>query len=113
MDEETPRPAMNPDQPSREQIEARITALLLGELPADEAELLRWTISQDPELQKLHGRLLLTVGLVREVVAHPEEAPAEKARSAQAFRRTPPEIARAFQNAASAPAKGIVLAEAD
>ena len=59
---------MNPNQPSREQIEARITALLLGELPADEAELLRWTISQDAELQKLHGRLLLTVGLVREVV---------------------------------------------
>ncbi|HEX7576865.1 MAG TPA: secretin N-terminal domain-containing protein, partial [Verrucomicrobiae bacterium] len=70
---------MNPDQPSREQIEARITALLLGDLPADEAELLRWTISQDAELQKLHGRLLLTVGLVREVVAHPEEASAEKA----------------------------------
>jgi type II secretory pathway component GspD/PulD (secretin)/Mg-chelatase subunit ChlD/type II secretory pathway pseudopilin PulG len=70
---------MNPDKPSREQIEARITALLLGELPAAEAELLRWTISQDPELQKLHGRLLLTVGLVREVVAHPEEASAEKA----------------------------------
>jgi Mg-chelatase subunit ChlD len=69
---------MNPDQPSREQIEARITALLLGELPANEAELLRWTISQDAELQKLHGRLLLTVGLVREVVAHPEEASAEK-----------------------------------
>ena len=59
---------MNPNQPSREQIEARITALLLGELPADESELLRWTISQDAELQKLHGRLLLTVGLVREVV---------------------------------------------
>ena len=39
---------MNPDKPSREQIEARITALLLGELPADEAELLRWTISQVP-----------------------------------------------------------------
>ena len=70
---------MNPDKPSREQIEARITALLLGELPAEEAELLRWTISRDPELQKLHGRLLLTVGLVREVVAHPEEASAEKA----------------------------------
>lgn len=70
---------MNPNQPSREQIEVRITALLLGELPAEEAELLRWTISQDPELQKLHSRLLLTVGLVREVVAHPEETPAEQA----------------------------------
>jgi len=43
---------MNPDQPSREQIETRITALLLGELPADEAALLRYTISQDPALKK-------------------------------------------------------------
>ena len=42
------------NQPSREQIEARITALLLGELPAAVAELLRWTISQDADLQKLH-----------------------------------------------------------
>ena len=91
---------MNPDQPSREQIEARLTALLLGELPAEEAELLRWTISQDPELQKLQGRLLLTVGLVREVVGHPEEASAGEGRSAQPFRRTPPEAARAFQNPA-------------
>ncbi|MGA2853784.1 MAG: hypothetical protein ABSE90_06620, partial [Verrucomicrobiota bacterium] len=75
----SPPIVMNPDKPSREQIEARITALLLGELPAEEAELLRWTISQDAELQKLHGRLLLTIGLVREVVGHPEEASAEKA----------------------------------
>jgi hypothetical protein len=29
---------MNPDQPSRDEIEAKLTALLLGELPADEAE---------------------------------------------------------------------------
>jgi Mg-chelatase subunit ChlD/LysM repeat protein/type II secretory pathway pseudopilin PulG len=64
---------MNPEKPSREQIEARITALLLGELPAEEAELLRWTISQDPELQKLHARLLLTVGFVREAMQHPAD----------------------------------------
>jgi len=69
---------MNPDKPSREEIEAKLTALLLGELPAAEAELLRWTISQDPELQKLHSRLLLTVGLVREIIAHPAEASAGK-----------------------------------
>ena len=70
---------MNPDQPSREQIEARLTALLLGELPAEEAELLRWTISQDAELQKLHNRLKLAIGLVRETIAHPAESSAEKA----------------------------------
>ena len=59
---------MNSDQPSREQIEARITALLLGELPAAEAELLRWTISQDADLQKLHDELQSTIILVRETV---------------------------------------------
>jgi Mg-chelatase subunit ChlD/anti-sigma factor RsiW len=59
---------MNPDQPSREEIEARITALLLGELPDDEAQLLRWTIAQDLELQKLHDRLKSTIGFMHEAV---------------------------------------------
>ena len=65
---------MNPNQPSREQIEARITALLLGELPADEAALLRWAIAHDAELKKLHDRLELAVGLVREVAVKPTAA---------------------------------------
>lgn len=69
---------MNPDQPSREQIEARLTALLLGELPAAEAELLRWTISRDPELQKLHDHLKLTIGFVREAMKNPTGAPLDK-----------------------------------
>ena len=69
---------MNPDQPSREQIEARITALLLGELPADEAALLRYTIAQDPALQKLHDQLQSALPLVREAAKHPADAPAEK-----------------------------------
>jgi len=51
--------------PSREQIEERITALLLGELPAAEAELLRWTISRDASLQRLHDELQATISLVR------------------------------------------------
>jgi len=67
---------MNPDQPSREQIEVRITALLLGELPAEEAELLRWTISQDAELQKLHDRLKSAIGFVREAVKPAADTPA-------------------------------------
>ena len=70
---------MNPDQPSREQIEARITALLLGELPADEAALLRYTLAQDPALQQLHDELQSALGLVREAAKHPAEGPVEKA----------------------------------
>jgi autotransporter-associated beta strand protein len=67
----SPPSAMNPDQPSREQIEARITALLLGELPADEAQLLRYTISQDAALKKLHDELAQTIVLVREAEKNP------------------------------------------
>lgn len=69
---------MNPDQPSREQIEARLTALLLGELPAAEAELLRWSIARDPELRALHDQLKLTIGFVREAMKNPAGAPAER-----------------------------------
>ena len=64
---------MNPDQPSREQIETRITALLLGELPADEAALLRYTIAQDPALKQLHDELQSTLVLVREAAKNPGE----------------------------------------
>ena len=69
---------MNPDQPSRDEIEARLTALLLGELPDDEARLLRWTISQDAELKKLHDRLQLTIGFVQATAKNPAEASGEK-----------------------------------
>ena len=72
---------MNPEKPSREEIELRLTALLLGELPADEAALLRYTISQDAGLQKLHDELASTIILVREVEQPPAETTAEKSAS--------------------------------
>jgi Mg-chelatase subunit ChlD/uncharacterized membrane protein YgcG len=67
MNSETPKP-------SREEIEVRLTALLLGELPAEEAALLRWAIEQDAELSKLHERLKSAIELTREVAATPTEA---------------------------------------
>jgi len=71
---------MNPEKPSREEIEAKLTALLLGELPAEEAQLLRWAISQDAALAQLHDRLKLTIGFVREVAKNPAETmPAQTA----------------------------------
>ena len=69
---------MNFEQPSREQIEVRITALLLGELPAEEAALLRYTLAQYPALQQLHDQLQSALGLVREAAKHPAEGPVEK-----------------------------------
>ncbi len=46
---------MNPDSPQtpREELEARLTALLLGELPAEDAAALRVQLAQDPELTRL------------------------------------------------------------
>lgn len=59
---------MNPDNPQspREQLEARLTALLLGEASADEAAELRAAIQNDPGLAELYHRLEETIHLVRE-----------------------------------------------
>ena len=64
---------MNSETPNtpREEMEARLTALLLGELSAEEAASVRDAIAQDVELTQLHERLKQTVGLVRETVASP------------------------------------------
>ncbi|MCW5552864.1 MAG: von Willebrand factor type A domain-containing protein [Verrucomicrobiae bacterium] len=73
---------MNPDSPQtpREELEARLTALLLGELSAEEAAALRVQLAQDPELAALHKRLKQTIGLVREVsVRQSEPATAQAA----------------------------------
>src|SRR5437867_1593295 len=70
---------MNPEIPRtpREELEAKLTALLLGELPADEAFALGRAIEQDAELAKLYARLKATVGLVQEatVAAAAQSAP--------------------------------------
>jgi len=64
---------MNADFPQneREQLEAKLTALLLGELPADEAIALGKAMERDPKLAALYERLKATIGLVRESAANP------------------------------------------
>ena len=64
---------MNPDFPpdSREALEARLTALLLGELPHEQAAALHQKLAQDTELAKLYERLKHTISLVRETIASP------------------------------------------
>src|SRR5437773_5858759 len=66
---------MNPDSPKtpQEEMEMRLLALLLGELPEEEAAAWRAAIATNPELAKLHGRLKQTVNLVREAAAIPTE----------------------------------------
>ncbi len=64
----------------RAELEARVTAWLLGELSADDAARVRAQIEKDPELAKLRDRLSQTLNLLRETVATPVgETPATPA----------------------------------
>ncbi len=73
---------MNPDLPPnpREELEAKVTALLLGELSAEEASSVREMIAKDADLARLQARLSLTLDLLRETAATPVgETPAQPA----------------------------------
>jgi len=59
-------------------LEASLTALLLGELPHEEAAALHQKLAQDAELAKLYERLKQTVNLVRETVASPATQTADQ-----------------------------------
>jgi Mg-chelatase subunit ChlD len=64
---------MNPDFPQDERamLEAKLTALLLGELHADEIAALSEAMENDPELAHLYERLKVTIELVREGAVNP------------------------------------------
>lgn len=64
-----PNPSIQPEQAA----EARLTALLLGELSAEDAEVVRRELASKPELAALHARLEKTIGLVSEAVRNPVE----------------------------------------
>ncbi len=68
---------MNPEFPTdpRKALEASLTALLLGELPDDQARFLRQAIATDPELAKTFERLKRTTELLEETVASPHKEP--------------------------------------
>jgi Mg-chelatase subunit ChlD len=70
---------MNPEFPNltREELEVRLTALLLGELPPAEAEAVRQLAASDAALGQMLARLEKAIRLVREGLAAPGEgAPA-------------------------------------
>jgi Mg-chelatase subunit ChlD len=58
---------MNPNESLTpgEELEIRITALLMGELSPEESTALRAQVSDNPELQSLHGRLSRAYDLLR------------------------------------------------
>ena len=72
-------PRMNSDSPKtpREEMEAWLTSLLLGELSEGEAAAVRELMKHDAELAKLHDRLKESISLVRETVPQMEAPPAE------------------------------------
>ena len=67
---------MNPELPQnlREEMESRVTALLLGELSVEEAAAVREAVAKDPELAKLHDDLEATVQLVRSAATQEVES---------------------------------------
>lgn len=66
---------MNPDTPltPREETEVRLTSMLMGELPPEEAAALQAQMAGDPELTALHARLRQAIELLREASAIPEQ----------------------------------------
>lgn len=82
---------MNPEPPNlpSSDPEVRLTALLLGELPPDEAAAVQQDLTRNPELARLHARLAQTIGLVRNAVhgaADPAPAPVSEPRLAPELR---------------------------
>lgn len=69
---------MNPENPidPRQALEPSLTALLLGELPDEQARFVRQAIATDPELAKTFERLKQTTALVRETQVRPAGEPA-------------------------------------
>src|SRR4051794_32281388 len=72
---------MNSESPKtpRQELEASLTALLLGELPAEKAAALRELMAKDAELTNLYARLEQAIGLVRETASVPVEQTAQPA----------------------------------
>lgn len=97
---------MNPDASlPPDAREARLTALLHGELPAAEAEVLRAEIAADAVLASLFRRLSLADSLARETVCSPEPkelskpeplqlAPERRAALLAKFRKPPANVVR-------------------
>src|SRR5205807_8058019 len=72
---------MNPELPQnpREELEAKLTAMLLGELPEEQAMLLREIIARDPQLAVLQDRLKQSIELLRETASKTAEQPQTQA----------------------------------
>src|SRR5215470_9152957 len=68
---------MNPESPQipRDELLTKLTAMLLGELPDEQAMLLREIVARDPQLAAMQERLRQSIDLLRETAAKTEEQP--------------------------------------
>lgn len=58
-----------PNQSSREELEERVIALLMGELDSAAADEIEAALEEDSQLREFHGRMQKTFGLVQEAVS--------------------------------------------
>ena len=87
--------SLDSPQSPRNELEARLTALLLGELSAEEEASLRLVLAQDPELAQLHDQLARIMGLVRQAATSLEE---EAAAPVEPLKLSSERRARLFQS---------------
>ncbi|HZM04569.1 MAG TPA: von Willebrand factor type A domain-containing protein [Candidatus Saccharimonadales bacterium] len=94
---------MSPDLPPnpREELEAKVTALLLGELSPEEAARMEEMIAKDAELGRLRQQLILTMGLLRESAVLSDSLKLSAARREKLLARfktiTPEEFVQPFR----------------
>src|SRR5215467_3602714 len=81
----------------RQALETSLTALILGELPDDQAVFLRQTIATDPELAKRYERLKRTIELVRETETNPEGEPAVQSNAPKLDERRRQQLLQRFK----------------
>lgn len=87
----------------RAELEARITALLLGEYEGSVAADLQEAINADPELRALHDRLQKTIGLL-DVIAKPaEDLPSNEDKRAAVLARFKEPVPESDATAQTAP----------
>ena len=68
----------NPSTDFRDQVEARLVAMMLGEASAFDEEQLRELLKKDSELTKFHAEMKQSIPLLKEALAAEEKHPANK-----------------------------------
>lgn len=93
----------------REELEMRLTALLMGELPPEEAAALEAQVAADPALATLQARLRKALELLREASQEPEAPVSATPVQLSAERRT--RLLAHFQTPRPKPAQTVKLAQ--